>query len=74
MHFSSCVCVFTCLDISVQVPELLHGRESLNASPAGIGEEVNWTGHIRNCWKSQEKVQLCRVYLFVHYKHLRMCM
>lgn len=47
------LCSIRYLNILVQVPELLHVGESLDATPAAVGQEVNRTAHIEHSGISQ---------------------
>lgn len=58
------------LNISIQVSELLHVRESFDSTPAVVGEEIHWTNNIRNGWESKQEVQFTRINLLVHQKNL----
>ena len=47
---------YTNLDVPVNVSELFHAGESLDASPASVGEEVHRGHHVGGGRETQEEV------------------
>ena len=49
------------LNVSVQVSELVHVCQSLDASPRVVREEVHWTHYIQHDRIAEQEVQFCLI-------------